>query len=94
MKIAIDCRFWGLTNAGLGRYAMSLVKQLEKIDKKNRYYILLTQKYYKELKLAKNFEKVLADVAHYSVKEQLLIPQILRKINPDITHFLHFINSF
>jgi glycosyltransferase involved in cell wall biosynthesis len=49
MKIAIDARFWGLGNTGLGRYTMSLVGELVKIDRENEYYLLLREKAYSDI---------------------------------------------
>jgi len=91
LKIIIDARMYGLEHAGIGRYVMNLVSQLEKLDKKNEYFILLRKKYYQKLKFKnKRFKKVLVDIPHYSFKEQIFLPGILRKIKPDLTHFPHF----
>ena len=90
MRILIDARFYGTENTGLGRYSINLIKELQKIDNKNRYFILLREKYFKKLKLRSNWEKVLAEVPHYSIREQIEIPRIIKKYNPDLTHFLHF----
>lgn len=89
MKILIDARLYGLENAGLGRYVMELVTELSKIDKKNEYIALLREKYFRELKLPKNWKKVLADIGHYSITEQIQLPLIISKENPDIVHFPH-----
>lgn len=90
MKILIDARFYGLENAGLGRYTINLLRELQRQDRKNDYVILLRPKYFEKLSLQNNFEKVLADIPHYSLKEQFELPKIIKKINPDLTHFLHF----
>jgi len=91
MKIVIDGRLYGLENAGLGRYVMNLVNELEKLDKKNDYDILLRKKYFKALKFEnKRFRKVLADYRHYSLKEQIILPLQLIKLKPDLVHFPHF----
>src|SRR5258708_5914243 len=90
MKILIDARFYGLENAGLGRYAMKLVDELQKQDTQNKYVILLRKKYFEELNLPKNWQKVRVDIKHYSFKEQIELPKIIKKYNPDLTHFLHF----
>ncbi len=91
MKIVIDARMYGLEHAGIGRYVLNLIKGLEKKDKKNEYYILLRKKYYKRLNFKnKKFNKTLADIPHYSIKEQLLLPGIIKKIKPDLVHFPHF----
>jgi glycosyltransferase involved in cell wall biosynthesis len=90
MKVVIDARFYGLENAGLGRYTINLINQLQNIDTRNNYIILLRKKYYESLRFQTNFEKELADIPHYSFDEQIKLPKLIRKHNPDITHFLHF----
>lgn len=90
MKIAIDGRFYGLEHGGLGRYTKELVNNISKTKSANKYYLLLRKKYFKTLKLPKNWEKILVDYKHYTLAEQINLPQIIKKINPDITHFLHF----
>ena len=94
MKILIDARLYGLENAGLGRYLINLIDSLEKIDSKNEYVILLRKKYFNELKLKPNFRKVLVDVRHYSFKEQMILPKIIKRENPDLVHYPHFNVSF
>jgi len=91
MKIVIDARLYGLENAGIGRYLINLINQIEKIDKRNDYYLLLRKKYFKELKLKnKKWQKVLADYPHYSFQEQIFLPLQLIKLKPDLVHFSHF----
>src|SRR6266404_9159957 len=90
MKILIDARFYGLENAGLGRYTMNLIDQLQKLDRQNQYIIFLRKKYYDSEKFENNFQKVLCDIPHYSVPEQFELPKLIKAHNPDLTHFLHF----
>jgi len=91
MKIVIDARMYGLEHAGIGRYLVNLINQIEKEDKKNKYLILLRAKYFHELNFKnKNFQKVLADYPHYSFQEQILLPLQLIKLKPDLVHFPHF----
>ena len=87
-KIVIDCRFWKET--GPGRYIRNLVGELQKIDKENKYFILLLKNDYQEVDLPKNFTKIEADFGWYSFSEQVKLPLILRKIQPDLVHFPHF----
>lgn len=89
MKIVIDARLYGLENAGLGRYLINLVSELGKVDKENNYSILLRKKYFDELRLPSNWKKVLVDLPHYSLSEQLRLPKILRDEQPDLVHFPH-----
>jgi len=90
MKILIDARLYGLENAGLGRYLINLLKGLEKQDSKNEYTILLRKKYFDQLNFNNNFKKVLFESRHYSFLEQILLPIIIQKENPDIVHYPHF----
>lgn len=90
MKILIDGRFYGLENAGLGRYTIELIDNLQKIDTKNKYFLMLNKKYFNKLNLLKNWEKILVNSKHYSFSEQIEIPKIVNKIKPDFTHYLHF----
>ena len=90
MKILIDARLYGLENAGLGRYLINLITELSKIDSKDNYILLLRKKYFEELKLPENWKKILADFHHYSLKEQIKLPGVIKSENPDITHFPHF----
>jgi len=90
MKILIDARLYGLENAGLGRYIINLIDELVNLDKKNEYVLLLRKKYFKQLDLPENWEKVPTDFRHYSFAEQIKLPGLIKRINPDITHFPHF----
>jgi len=90
MKIVIDARLYGLENAGLGRYVINLISQLQKLDNNNEYIALLRKKYFNRLNFPSNWKKVLADINHYSFKEQLKLPKIIRSLEPDLVHFPHF----
>lgn len=90
MKICIDARFFGNENGGLGRYTMQLVDHLGKLDKSNNYILLLREKYYKSESFPDNFQKVLCDIPHYSLKEQIVLPLILKRLKVDLVHFPHF----
>ena len=91
MKIVIDARFFGPEGAGLGKYTEKLLENLQKADKENDYFVIL-RKYNFDLFNPKNpsFKKILVDARWYSLKEQILLPKAIRKINPDLVHFLHY----
>ncbi|MEK7550183.1 MAG: glycosyltransferase [Patescibacteria group bacterium] len=89
MKILIDARIYGPEHAGNGRYTMNLVENLAKIDKVNKYVILL-RKDKLGINLPKSWQKVKADFRHYSFSEQLYLPFLISKYKPDIVHFPHF----
>ena len=90
MRILIDGRFYGLEHAGLGRYTTNLIEQLKKIDKKNEYVVFLRKKYFDSLSFPKNWQKVEVEIPHYSFKEQISLPGLIRKFKPDLAHFPHF----
>lgn len=91
MRIAIDARFINPKNRGLSTYTRNLVFGLEKVDKKNRYYILLRQKDRATFKFSNpNFKKIPAEAHWYGFKEQIIIPKILNRLKPDLVHFPHF----
>ena len=92
MKILIDCRFWGPKHTGLGRYTENLIKNLLAVDKKNKYVLLIRKNsLISQAEFSKpNVKFKIIDIEHYSLKEQLLLPFIIRKIKPDLVHFPHF----
>lgn len=89
MKIVIDCRFYSV-QAGIGRYIRNLIYNLQKIDSENEYYLLFLKEDYDSFKERNNFKKVLANFRWYTFSEQIKLPQIINKINPNLLHFPHF----
>lgn len=90
MIILIDARLYGPKDTGIGRYTQKLVENLFKIDPTNKYLILLRQDNYLNLKVPKNWTKVLADFKHYTFEEQFKMPLLLLKLKADLVHFPHF----
>lgn len=91
MKIAIDARFLGPEGTGIGKYTEKLLENLQVLDKKNKYFVILRKANWNLfVPKSNNFDKVLVDVRWYGVKEQILIPAALLKIKPDLVHFTHF----
>lgn len=90
MRIVIDARFYGLENAGLGRYTINLIRELALRDTKNNYFLLLRKKHFNQLKLPDNWIQILADFGHYSLTEQIKLPGVISALKPDLVHFLHF----
>ncbi|MDG6894872.1 glycosyltransferase family 4 protein [Volucribacter amazonae] len=85
MRIAIDARVIG---SSTGTYALNLIKELEKIDKKNKYFILLRKKDFELYQpKCKNFQRVIADIKDYSFEEQIKLKKLLDGIKPDLVHF-------
>jgi len=91
MRIAIDGRFWGLVNTGIGRYLVNLVKWLAVLDTKNQYWLFLNKEGWRDFNLPnERWHKVRLDVPHYSIREQFVLPITLSRVRPDILHVPHF----
>ncbi len=87
MKIAIDCREAN-TKAGIGRLTYSLISEVIKIDKKNKYILLLSDEdAFPEIK-NKNVKKLIFKGAKKAVKKPywqfVYLPYILKKEKVDI----------
>lgn len=86
MKIVIDGRMLGWT--GVGRYTHELLKNLEAIDRTNQYLVLIQDGDKTRWQpTATNFTAVTANIAPYSLGEQLKLPELLKSLAPDLVHF-------
>lgn len=90
MKIAIDARFYGPKDTGIGRYVSRLVENLQTLDQENEYFILMQEKDFPKLPDSPRFKKIAANFGWYGVREQILLPLILWRLKPDLVHFPHF----
>lgn len=88
MRIGIDARLY--SESGIGRYIRNLLKYLQILDKKNEYFVFLLRKDFEDIKLGKNFTKVLADFSWYGIEEQYKFPGLLNKYKLDLVHIPHF----
>ncbi len=79
-----------MENTGIGRYLIGLIQGLKQIKTEHRFIILLKRKYFDSLIFPENWEKVLADIPHYSFREQIILPPIINRKKPDLVHFPHF----
>lgn len=84
--IVIDARPIG---SSTGRYLRKLVENLGRLDKENRYTILIWSTFStQELVLPSNFQFKIADYPiSGSFKEQFNLTFMLRKLKPDLVHF-------
>ncbi len=85
--IAIDCRFAGL-NAGLGRYTRLLVTEMLKQKSDISYVLIVRHK--KEQWIPVGAKVIEADIPHYSLAEQLMLPGIIRSLKADLLFSPHF----
>jgi glycosyltransferase involved in cell wall biosynthesis len=91
MKIGIDVRLW--SESGVGRYIRNLVKNLELIDKENKYVLFTLSKDYKSVKSAvknRKWKVVKTDIKWHTLDEQLKFPKVLEKEKLDLVHFPYF----
>ncbi|MBI2031211.1 MAG: glycosyltransferase family 4 protein [Candidatus Levybacteria bacterium] len=101
MKIGIDCRLWNQT--GVGRYTRNLIDQLAQVDRKNQYILFVRRQDYDQVELkilaprslgeaGKNlkFKIVKVNILWHSLKEQVVLPEILNRENLDLMHFPYF----
>lgn len=89
-KIGIDVRLWGVKHAGIGRYTEELVKNLQAIDKKNKYVLFCRKEDLDKIPDAPHWDKVTADIPHYSLREQIELPGIFSKEKLNLLHVPHF----
>jgi glycosyltransferase involved in cell wall biosynthesis len=91
MKIGIDARFFGIKHRGLGRYVQSLIEGITSIDQENEYIVFLTDENFSLFKTDNpKVNKVLLNARWYSLKEQFLVPWVIKKYKLDLIHFPHF----
>jgi hypothetical protein len=83
-KIAIDARE---ISTSTGRYIERLIFYLQKIDKNNKYLVLLNPHDYTALNFSNNFEKVLCSAEKFTWAEQTDLKKQLKQLRPDLVHF-------
>lgn len=93
-NILIDARLYGPKHTGIGRYTKNLLKNLinQPSFKNYNFSLLVYPELIDEIRsdLADNFNLIPTNIKHYSIQEQLLLPFVIKKHNPDLVHFLHF----
>ncbi len=91
MKIVIDARFYGHEHTGLGRYTINFLQALTRLSLPSNYHFyLLVRRRYLQLKFPSQFSLVEAEITHYSLKEQLFLSHLIKSLQPDLFHALHF----
>lgn len=85
--IAIDCRFAAL-NAGLGRYTRLLVTQMLNLQTQAQYVLIVRSQ--NEEWIPAGAKVIEADIPHYSIAEQIVLPGIIRSLKADLLFSPHF----
>ena len=95
MNIGIDARMYGIQHRGIGRYTECLISNLSKLDSNNRYTLFMLPEAAKNVELDKGkFTIIPIDVRWYTLKEHLIMPQIIKKSRVDIMHWAHLNVSY
>lgn len=98
LRIGIDCRLAGLDHGGIGRYIQNILTELL-TEHSNRVHFVLyfyDQKQFSKVKQYLPKKKlefvdiVFAKVRHYSLVEQLRMPNFFYSANLDLLHVPHF----
>ena len=90
MRIGIDCRLWDET--GVGRYTRNLIRNLERIDQDNSYYLFVKSDKEKEISsdLPANFKVVSTNIHWHTIREQVFFAGVIEKYSLDLMHFPYF----
>jgi glycosyltransferase involved in cell wall biosynthesis len=91
MRIGIDARLWDQT--GVGRYIRNLCINLQRIDKKNDYVIIVRSNDLENVKKKINSPKwkvIVSDIRWHSFSEQISFSKILLSEKLDLVHFPYF----
>jgi glycosyltransferase involved in cell wall biosynthesis len=97
MNIAIDLTPTPKTKAGVGRYLINLINNLQKLDNQNKYYLFIHDDDLDSFKATcPNFEvvsvksKYLRNIWLRLLWEQFVLPSRLKKYKIDILHSPHY----
>ena len=87
MKIAIEAqRIFRKEKHGMDYVALETIRELQKIDKRNEYFILVSPGEDICLQESDNVHIVTVNCPSYPLWEQTGLPMALRKIRPDLLH--------
>ena len=87
MKIAIEAqRIFRINKHGMDFVALETIRELQKNDLENEYYILVAPGKDHCLKESLNFHILEIKCPSYPLWEQVALPMAIRKIKPDILH--------
>lgn len=97
MKIGIDARWIFKNTSGIGVYTRELIRQLAASDRQNHYVLFFSDKDLMntvstetEACHGNNFSSFLLDFGVFSIKNQLVMPAIIRKLDLDVFHSTNY----
>jgi glycosyltransferase involved in cell wall biosynthesis len=84
-RIVIDAREYSTST---GRYTSKLIDNLQRIDNKNEYVVLLREKDFESVRFSNpNFSKVLTPYKEFTFGEQIGFAWQLYRLRADLAHF-------
>lgn len=87
MKIAIEAqRIFRINKHGMDFVALECIRELQKLDKENEYFIIVSPGEDHCLSSTTNFHIIEVNCPTYPLWEQIALPRALAKIKPDILH--------
>lgn len=87
MRIAIEAqRIFRREKHGMDYVALETIRELQKIDKQNEYFILVSPGEDVCLQESANVHIVIVNYPSYPLWEQIGLPLALKKIKPDLLH--------
>jgi glycosyltransferase involved in cell wall biosynthesis len=91
MRIGLDARLAGHQHGGIGRYTEELLRNLLDLKTKHEWVVFLFEKgQLPWLEKRNDVEIVYASVKHYTVAEQLKLPNLFNDARLDLLHVPHF----
>lgn len=80
-----------LSWTGIGRYTLNLLRELQKLDTANEYFVLIQRQDWSKFNpVEKNWHKIENNIQPYSLANQTKLSSAIKKLNPDLVHFPHF----
>lgn len=87
MKIAIEAqRIFRPNKHGMDFVALETIRELQKMDKENEYFIFVSPGPDRCLKASKNVHIIELDYPSYPLWEQVALPNAVSKLKPDLLH--------
>jgi glycosyltransferase involved in cell wall biosynthesis len=91
MHVLFDARMLGSKKFGIARYAENLLKQFQVLGRQDRFTLLISGEFpLGSLRSATNIKLVRTGIKWLSFLEQLWLPLLIKRIQPDICFFPSF----
>lgn len=91
MKIAIEAqRIFRPNKHGMDFVALETIRELQKMDHENEYFIFVSPGEDKCLKSSENMHVIELKCATYPLWEQVALPRAVKRIRPDLLHYQQY----